>query len=99
VSHPALGELPVAEQEAEIRNSRTWLEEIVDRPVTAFSYPHGSNTETTRTIALEAGFTCACASHNDLAHPESDLFALPRFWVPDVDGKTFSRWLRTWLVG
>jgi peptidoglycan/xylan/chitin deacetylase (PgdA/CDA1 family) len=99
VGHPALGKLSVAEQESEIHQCRAWLEEIMVRPVTAFSYPHGSYTPTTQTIVQEAGFTCACASHNDVAHSSSDLFALPRFWVPDVDGETFGRWVRTWLVG
>jgi peptidoglycan/xylan/chitin deacetylase (PgdA/CDA1 family) len=98
VTHPVLASLPPGEQRAEIRESKVRLERILGRPVTSFSYPNGSMTQETRTIVQDCGFSCACASHNGVAWRGSDLFRLPRFWVPDWDGEAFSRWLRMWLA-
>jgi peptidoglycan/xylan/chitin deacetylase (PgdA/CDA1 family) len=97
VTHPLLATLPKTEQEAEIRQSKVFLEEVLERPVTSFSYPNGSNSKTTMDLVGESGFQCACASHNDVVWLGSDCLQLPRFWIPDWDGVTFSRWLRRWL--
>ncbi len=98
VTHPALAGLPLAEQRAEIKESKAYLERILKRPVTSFSYPNGAMTQETRAIVQDCGFDCACASHNDVARRGSDPFRLPRFWIPDWDGDVFSRWLRWWLA-
>ena len=97
VTHPLLAALPNGEQEIEIRQSKTYLEEVLEQPITSFSYPNGSISKTTVTLVQESGFQCACASHNDVVWQGSDSFQLPRFWIPDWDGVTFSQWLRRWL--
>lgn len=99
VTHPVLARLPAVRQQEEITQSKHCLEQLVGRPVTSFSYPNGSATVPTRLLAREAGFTRACASHNDIARRGSDPLCLPRFWVPDWDGARFGRWLRRWLHG
>lgn len=99
VTHPMLATLPAAAQQAEIQQSKTCLEEMLGRPVSSFSYPNGSATEYTWTLVREAGFSCACTSLNDVTWHGSDLFYLPRFWIPDWDGATFARWLQWWLRG
>jgi len=98
VSHPALATLPTAEQERELRESKRCLEELTGAPVRSVSYPNGSADAATVRLAREAGFSCACGSWNNVARPGSDLFHLPRFWVPNVDGERFGRWLRRWLA-
>lgn len=98
MTHPLLATLPAAAQEAELRQSKVDLEAIVGRPVTAFSYPHGSATAVTQTLVRTAGYHLACASHNGLARRGSNPFFLPRFWPPDWDGDRFGRWLRRWLA-
>jgi peptidoglycan/xylan/chitin deacetylase (PgdA/CDA1 family) len=97
VTHRMLARCPVACQQWEIQESKARLQALSPRPVTLFSYPHGSMTATTRALVADAGFVGACASANAVAWSGSDLFGLPRFWVPDWNGETFGRWLEWWL--
>jgi peptidoglycan/xylan/chitin deacetylase (PgdA/CDA1 family) len=97
VTHPLLAGLPISAQRAEIRESKAHLEELLGRAVTAFAYPNGSSSHDTLTLVREAGYSCACASYNDVVWRGSDCFHLPRFWIPDWDGNRFERWLRGWL--
>ena len=97
MTHPVLAELPIAAQQAEIQGSKARLEELLGHPVTSFSYPNGSLCEETPSLVRDSGFSCACASHNDIAWRGSDPFHLPRFWVPNWDGEAFERWLNMWL--
>jgi peptidoglycan/xylan/chitin deacetylase (PgdA/CDA1 family) len=99
VSHPILTALSVAAQKDEIQQSKACLEKLLGKPVTSFSYPNGLAADDTRTAVRESGFTCACSSYNDVARRGSDRFDLPRFWIPNWDGTTFSRWLMRWLQG
>ncbi|MHC4476813.1 MAG: polysaccharide deacetylase family protein [Planctomycetota bacterium] len=96
-THPILAELPEENQLSEIQESRASLEGLLSDPVLSLSYPNGSFSEYTRRIVQQEGFICACASHNDVACRPSQIFELPRFWVPDWDGRAFSRWLKRWL--
>jgi peptidoglycan/xylan/chitin deacetylase (PgdA/CDA1 family) len=99
VTHPILSNLSVEAQRAEIQGSKARLEELLGRPVTSFSYPNGSLSKETPMIVRAAGFTCACASSADIVWRRSNRFCLPRFWIPNWDGQTFSRWLRRWHRG
>jgi peptidoglycan/xylan/chitin deacetylase (PgdA/CDA1 family) len=91
--------LPTAVQRLEIADSQACLEAILDKPVTSFAYPNGVVTETARAILPELGFDCACASANGVAWSGSDRYRLPRFWVPDLGGAAFGRWLNRWITG
>jgi peptidoglycan/xylan/chitin deacetylase (PgdA/CDA1 family) len=97
VSHPPLATQPVALQRSEIYDSKTVLEALLSRPVSAFSYPNGSASPSTRALVQAAGFQYACSSQPDVARRSSHRYQLPRFWVPDCDGDAFARWLRPWL--
>jgi peptidoglycan/xylan/chitin deacetylase (PgdA/CDA1 family) len=97
VTHPALARHPTDCQRWEIRESQSRLQALSGRPVTLFSYPHGSMTATTRALVAEAGFVGACGSANAVAWSGSDPFGLPRFWVPDWGAARFGRWLDWWL--
>jgi peptidoglycan/xylan/chitin deacetylase (PgdA/CDA1 family) len=99
VTHPVLTALSPPEQEAEIRQGKWDLEELLRRPVNSFSYPNGAFSAHTRTLVGDAGYSYACASFNNVVSPGSDRFALPRFWIPDWNGEKFARWLRFWLPG
>lgn len=94
--HLELAELSTAEQRREIERSRRLLEEILGRSPSAFSYPHGSQDARTRQEVRRAGFACACASRPGPVLPSSDDYALPRLWVPNVDGERFRPWLQSW---
>lgn len=60
ISHPALATLSRAEQRAEIRKSKTMLEQMLNDRVISFAYPHGSGTSETAELVGEAG-SCAPA--------------------------------------
>jgi peptidoglycan/xylan/chitin deacetylase (PgdA/CDA1 family) len=96
-THPALSDLTRDKQRSEIQRSKADLEGLVGQPVLSFSYPHGRSSAETARIVRESGYECACTSREDAVRRGSDLFDLPRFWVPDWDGARFSRWLRQWL--
>jgi peptidoglycan/xylan/chitin deacetylase (PgdA/CDA1 family) len=97
VTHPFLAELPISVQQSEIQQSKTCLEELMARPVTSFSYPNGSSSQETMAVVGDSGFVCACTSDNDVVRQGSNRFNLPRFWIPNWDGTSFSRWLQWWL--
>lgn len=98
VTHPFLASLSREAQRQEIEQSKQDLEGLLGQPVNSFSYPNGSSNEITRALIREAGYTSACTSDNDVANLGSDLFNLPRFWVPDQTGSKFSSWLNWWLA-
>jgi peptidoglycan/xylan/chitin deacetylase (PgdA/CDA1 family) len=96
-THPWLPSLGPTEQREEIRKSRRELEQIAGRPVRAFSFPYGASTAALREEVRVAGYVLACDSREDVLTRRTDRFAVPRFWVPDLDGDAFTRWLRRWL--
>jgi peptidoglycan/xylan/chitin deacetylase (PgdA/CDA1 family) len=93
VTHPVLSAQAPALQRAEIRQSKTECEEIVGRPVTSFSYPHGDYTEESVSAVAEAGFICACTTEYRSVCRGSDRLRLPRVYVGDWGGETFAEWL------
>jgi peptidoglycan/xylan/chitin deacetylase (PgdA/CDA1 family) len=97
MTHRSLAGLPEYDQQLEIKESRDRLEEILGRPVSGFSYPHGVCSGEVRARVQQAGYRFACGSYNDVVHRGSDTFHLPRFWIPDWDGEMFESWLRKWL--
>lgn len=95
--HPVLGLMPETVQREEIFGSKTYLEELLDRPVQSFSYPHGHYTPATVSLVREAGFRCACTTAQTVLHPSTNGFELPRVQVPSVDGDAFARQLQAWM--
>jgi len=93
VTHPALATLPVTTQRDEILQSRTRIEEVLDRSVLSFAYPHGSYTQDTLAIVRDAGFSFACSSDTATVRRDSDPFRLPRISMRNWDGESFSRCL------
>lgn len=100
VNHPSLSALSLTTQQKEIVESKSALETILNRPVTAFAYPYGERSDYTRETAVivrEAGFTCACSNFSGRTTFLSDPYQLPRFIVRDWDGETFARQLAQWF--
>ena len=96
-THSLLAQLPVTTQESDIQQSKAVLERLLRRPILGFSYPYGSVSAATQEIVRRAGFAFACASHTDVTSTASHRFLLPRFWIPNWNGRRFSRWLMRWL--
>jgi peptidoglycan/xylan/chitin deacetylase (PgdA/CDA1 family) len=96
VTHPNLASQPLAIQESEIRQSKTWLEERLNRPVTSFSYPYGGrhhySAETVGAVRA-AGFSRACTTAPRCLDARDTLYELPRFNITDMNGEAFERLL------
>jgi peptidoglycan/xylan/chitin deacetylase (PgdA/CDA1 family) len=99
VTHPVLAALPPTAQRDEIQGSKVELEQILNRPVASFAYPHGAYTDETRALVRDAKYVYACSSDTDAVWQGADCFRLPRVVVRDWDGDTFARWLRGWFGG
>ncbi len=87
VSHPALAALPIDRQAREIGGSRSALESMLARPVTAFSYPFGharSFTPDSSRLVQEAGLVAACVNYPGIVTSETNLFHLPRVYAHDI---------------
>lgn len=97
VSHPCLADLDRKSQAQEINDCKSALEQLLGNSITGFSYPNGSFSETTTQLVRSAGFRYACCSLENIAYPQTGQFQLPRFWVPNISGKVFERWLHRWL--
>ena len=96
VTHPALPELSIALRTEEIRQSKLFVEDLLNRPITDFAYPHGHYDSSTLSIVREAGFTSACTTAARPVCEQSDCFALPRFQVLNWNGNQFRERLQAW---
>lgn len=99
VTHPVLAALPATAQRDEIQGSKVELEQILNRPVASFAYPHGAYTDETLALVREAKYVYACSSDTDAVWRGADCFRLPRVVVRDWNGDIFARWLRGWFGG
>jgi peptidoglycan/xylan/chitin deacetylase (PgdA/CDA1 family) len=97
VTHPALRKLSPDSQRDEILASKARLEEILNRPVTSFSYPYGNLSEQTVGIVREAGFSCACSTRADVVKLSTERFQLPRVEVQDCSREEFAGQLSRWF--
>jgi peptidoglycan/xylan/chitin deacetylase (PgdA/CDA1 family) len=97
MTHPALARLTPDAQRFEIKASKQHLENILQRPVTSFGYPHGSGTAETVQILATTGFHTACSSRPEPVWSDAHPLRLPRVVVRDWDGDTFERYLDYWL--
>ncbi len=67
----------------ELRDSRAWLEDIIQKPVVTMSYPHGAVDERVQGFVSDSGFTTAASSkfgvfnlgHNRLSLPRTDIWS------------------------
>lgn len=97
VTHPPLADLGPAAQWAEIQQSRTRLEKLLEAPVTGFSLPYGSCGDQTLELVRQAGFLRACTSVSRGVRGGDHALELPRFSVGDWDGQEFAARLGRWL--
>jgi len=97
VTHPVLARCNREQQRHEITESKRRIEEMLGRPVTAFSYPVGTAdafTVETEELMREAGIRWAFnfqGGYLDATRsPSADRFSLPRIAMePDLSGPRF----------
>jgi peptidoglycan/xylan/chitin deacetylase (PgdA/CDA1 family) len=94
VTHPSLTRLRADALEYEVVASRLACEALVGVPVEAFVYPFGEFNAEVRDTVRKAGFAFAGSSQRGPITGASDLFALPRVYVANLDGDAFERRLR-----
>ena len=92
VTHPWLPGLPQAEQLAEIVASRTYLEELLDRRIASFSYPHGEYDAVTVECVRQAGLRCACVGGQRAVTRRTPPLEIPRLHAQNVAGDELA-WL------
>lgn len=80
-THPRLDELGTSECRAEVHRSKDLLEQELQRPVTAFAYPHGCYSARVREQVVEAGYTSSMAVRHALSSTEDDAFTRARVMV------------------
>lgn len=84
-SHRRLTECDSHQLQEELTNSRKWLEDILGRPVTAMSFPHGAVDQHVRNAAATAGYLIAASSKFGTNLPGYDPLWLARtdVWAQD----------------
>ena len=89
-SHCPLTECNAHQLYEELTNSRKWLEDILGRPVTTMSYPHGAVNQHVRNTAATAGYLLAASSRFGVNLSGYDPLWLARtdIWAQD-DRRTF----------
>jgi peptidoglycan/xylan/chitin deacetylase (PgdA/CDA1 family) len=75
-THPHLDRLPYDDALAELRDSKSSLEALIDTEVVVAAYPFGAATDETRRACRDAGYRAACRFR--AAGSWRDLFDLPR---------------------
>jgi peptidoglycan/xylan/chitin deacetylase (PgdA/CDA1 family) len=94
VTHSRLAARPLQEQFAEMKQSREFLEGVVQRSVRSFSYPYGGTSHYSKgsvEMARRAGFSMACTTNGAAVRRGSDPFELPRIVIENCDGERFEK--------
>jgi peptidoglycan/xylan/chitin deacetylase (PgdA/CDA1 family) len=91
--HAWLSGLAADEQRSEIFDSRRTLERLVDRPVTSFAYPFGTEEAfdgTSVEVVRESGFDLAVQAYGGRVPRRPDRYRLPRVFISDRGRDTFA---------
>jgi peptidoglycan/xylan/chitin deacetylase (PgdA/CDA1 family) len=94
VTHPLLAAQSAEEQYSEISGSKAWLQELLNRSVTSFSYPYGGANHYTPTAVRavrDLGFSRACTTTARPIQKSDDSCQWGRMQVPDVGGDEFQQ--------
>jgi peptidoglycan/xylan/chitin deacetylase (PgdA/CDA1 family) len=84
-SHCRLTECSDNELESEVRDSRAWLEDLLAKPITTMSYPHGAVNARVRAAVANAGYKLAACSQFGRHRLGSDPLRISRtdIWAQD----------------
>lgn len=83
VNHPILASLPDNSARREIQDSKSYLENLLQKQIEVFAYPNGKPDLDYRLehrdMIKEMGFKVAVSTHWGVSTDQSDTFQLPRF--------------------
>ncbi len=99
-THPQLSQLTDDEQMREIKESKNFLEELIEHPVNSFAYPygwHGDYSAVSVNCVRQAGYSGACTTIPGAVGSNTHPLQLNRLAVENWDGSEFERRLQNWL--
>ena len=91
--HYDLSNVSYDEQVRIIKENKLRIEQIINKPITTFSYPFGGVGENSALILKELGFTKARCSTLGIYNNSTEQMMIPGNSVPDISGKEFAKWL------
>ena len=97
-AHTHLAKMSSQDVTSDLKHSKDWLEQIVQKPVTTLSYPHGSYNDDVVRIASEIGFEFAATSKWGVFEVGTNKLEIPRIdiWSQDsrkvLQQKLFGKW-------
>lgn len=91
-SHRVLTRLAAADLDAELRQSRRDLEQLLGKPVSALAYPFNNQNRAVRRAARDAGYTVAVRGTGRMNRRTTDPMALRRLRVDDGMSPRDLRW-------
>ncbi len=80
-THPRLPEIGRDAKREEIQGSKSRLEELLGRSVSAFAYPYGLIDDDARLAVEEAGYRVACSTRSGFNGPDVDRYLMRRVEV------------------
>jgi peptidoglycan/xylan/chitin deacetylase (PgdA/CDA1 family) len=80
-SHADLNQLPMVEARHELLQSKSDLENLLQKPVTQFCYPYGHFSPEHEVLVSQTGYEAATTTHRGRACSNDRLTALPRIPV------------------
>ena len=86
-AHTHLAKMPSQDVTSDLKHSKDWLEQIVQKPVTTLSYPHGSYNNDVVRIASEIGFECAATSKWGVFEVGTKKLEIPRIDIWSQDSR------------
>jgi peptidoglycan/xylan/chitin deacetylase (PgdA/CDA1 family) len=84
VNHPILTNMPLTQAKWEITQSKKDIENVLNKYVSAFSYPNGDFNSELVSVVKESGFNCAVSfTPGKFASLKDNIYALNRFTSRD----------------
>ncbi len=86
-AHTHLAKMSPQDVTSDLKQSKDWLEQIVQKPVTTLSYPHGSYNNDVVRIASEIGFEFAATSKWGVFEVGTKKLEIPRIDIWSQDSR------------
>jgi|SRR5450755_4515306 peptidoglycan-N-acetylglucosamine deacetylase len=77
ITHPHLTQVPISEADDEIARSKTYLENLLQKEVTAFCYPYGDYNDAVKSLIKKHGYRLARTTKRYAFDIPQDTFAIP----------------------
>ena len=83
--------------ENKIAENKTYLENLIKKPIEHFAYPSGKFNHSSLESVDEAGYKLAVTTNHKNITNKSPMFQLGRFQVDNINSQTFERNLQHWF--